>query len=168
MAENEGSTSYFHLSGTNLAVGSIIEPGNWGRIIRFLGWRHSEALKEMALEETRKTRFPDRPSRLEVAFVFITEAEARGFRARIAAFNSHILYRVTLVNPHALTHITDTRLSGPQGELRPDWADVYWQEFDPATLAVPGIPDWAAVTNGHLQDREMLTLSPLRIEEALV
>jgi hypothetical protein len=167
MAQQTEKLNYFHLSGAHLAIGSIIEPGNWGRILRFHGWRHSEALKEMALEHARLSRFKDRPSRLEGAFVFLTVDEARAFRANNSVFNSHILYRVTLVNPAAAFHITDLRLANPLGLFRSDWADVYWQPFDPATIAVPGIENWSSMTGGLVQVREMLTLSQLRIEERL-
>jgi hypothetical protein len=36
MAQKTEILSYFHLSGANLAVGSIIEPGNWGRVLLFM------------------------------------------------------------------------------------------------------------------------------------
>jgi hypothetical protein len=57
--------------------------------------------------------------------VFLDVTEARNFRQRIPAFASHILYRVSLTDPGALSHVTDTRLAGPQGSLRHDWADLY-------------------------------------------
>jgi hypothetical protein len=163
---------YFHLSGASLAVGSVIQPGNWGRIIRTVGWRHPEALKEMALENARNTRFSHRPSRLECAFAFVDGDEARNFRARIPGFTHHLLYRVSLLDPDAVSHVTDSRLSGPQlnSLLDDNWADAYWKDFDPATLVIPGIGNWAAVavhSPGGLQSREMLTLSALRIEECL-
>jgi hypothetical protein len=153
-----------------LARGAVILPGNWGRVIRALGWRHSEALKEMALESARRSRFPSRPSRLDCAFAFPTADEARNFRARIASFANHILYRVRLADPSAPLHITDNRLSSPQGTMRDDWADEYWRDFDPNTLSIPGIGIWAtaaASAPGGLQSREILTLSPLVVEERL-
>jgi hypothetical protein len=138
MAQEAENVSYFHLSGAMLEIGSIITPGNWGRVLRHYGWRHQESLKEMALEYARQVRFSHRPSRLDCAFVFLTAPEARDFRARVSPFNSHVLYRVTLIDPGARSHITDTRLSSPQGSLHYDWPDAYWRDFDPATVAIPG------------------------------
>jgi hypothetical protein len=162
------SSGYYHLSGALLAPGSIIKAGNWGRIIRHWGWQHNEAMKEMALEDARRSRFAHRPSRLDGIFVFLDVTEARNFRQRIVSFASHILYRVSLTEPSALSHVTDTRLSGPQASLRHDWADVYWMDFDPATLVIPGFESWQLATNGYVQEREMITLSDIRVEEVLV
>ena len=64
--------SYFHLSGAMLEPGSLILPGNWGRVIRSAGWRHDYSLRELALEDARVSRYPDRPSRLDAAFIFLT------------------------------------------------------------------------------------------------
>lgn len=162
---------HFHLAGPILAVGSVIKPGNWGRIIRGYGWSHTQAIKEMALENARVLRFPHRPSRLDSAFVFLTADEGRDFRQRIGGFTHHVLYRVSLDNPSALSHVTDSRLSGPQGSLHHDWTDFYWREFDPTSLVIPGVNGvWAsAVANapGGINSREMLTLSDLTIEECL-
>jgi hypothetical protein len=156
------------LAGPILAPGSIIEPGNWGRIIRTMGWRHDLAIREMALENARVLRFPHRPSRLDSVFVFLTADEARNFRSRIQAFGHHILYRVRLADPSAVSHITDNRFSGPQGALHHDWADMYWRDFDPSNTVVPGIDNWAtaaANSPGGLICREMLTMSRLIVEE---
>jgi len=159
--------NYYHLAGGGIAIGSIIKAGNWGRIIRQNGWRHSEALKEMALEAARSASYPHRPSRLDAVFVFIDPIEAKNFRNRIPGFSNHILYRVSLMDEKAPVHIADTRLSGPQGALRPDWADVYWMDFNPSTITIPGIENWSKATNGYIQERELITTSDIRIEEAL-
>jgi hypothetical protein len=121
----------------------------------------------MALEDARRSRYAHRPSRLDSVFVFLDVTEARNFRQRIPAFASHILYRVSLTDPGALSHVTDTRLAGPQGSLRHDWADLYWMDFDPTTFAVPGYESWQIATNGYVQEREMITLSDVRVDETL-
>jgi hypothetical protein len=157
--------TFYHLSGAQLAFGSVIDPGNWGRVVRAWGWRHGQTLREMALEDARIARFPTRPSRLDSAFVFLTIDEARNFRARSDGFLQHILYRVTLVDPGAASHVTDSRLCTPHGDLRSNWADVYWIDYPVQAAAVPGI-DWAAQIRA-MELREMLTLSQLRIEERL-
>lgn len=157
--------SYYHLSGAMLMPDSIILPGNWGRVLTAMGWPHSQALREMALEDARVARFDHRPSRLQSAFVFLTLTEARDFRRLIAGFQQHILYRVDLEDPTARSHVTNSRLCAPQGTLRANWGDVYWMDYEAQATAIPGI-DWAAATGG-LQLREMLTLSQLRVKERL-
>lgn len=105
---------------------------------------------------------------MESAFVFLTLDEARAFRQQNSGqggFGQHLLYRVSLSDPTALSHVTDSRLCVPQGAFRHDWADVYWMDFDAQAAAIPGI-DWLAVTN-RVPLREMLTLSQLVIEERL-
>jgi len=151
-------TSYFHLSGSWLERGSIILPGNWGRVVAFYQWRHVQALREMALEAARIARYPHRPSRLKSAFVFITEEEAREFRARIQDFSSHLLYRVALVDPDALSFVTDTRLCGPQGTLRPDWADIYWIGGNPAQIR--GIISLANTLSAAPESQQAITSLP--------
>lgn len=130
MDNSKATLDYFHLSGALLEIGSVIRPGNWGRVITVTGWRHPEAIKEMALEYVRRSRFPDRPSRLACAFAFLTIDEARNFRGRIPGFGSHILYRVNLADADAPSHIADSRLSGPQGTLHDSWPEHYWREYD--------------------------------------
>lgn len=163
---NSGDTlDFYHLFGGLLRVGSIIEPGNWGRIVKAAGWRHNASVREAALEQSRLSRFSHRPSRLEAAFVCLTLPEAIAFRASNSSFAFHKIYRVRLCDPSAASHITDARLCLPQGTFHADWADIYWMDHAAQASAIPGI-DWAAATNG-VEMREMLTLSQLRIEEAL-
>ena len=165
-AKKPGSepTSYYHLSGAMWAPGAIIRPGDWGRVIRSAGWAHTLAIREMALEDARAARFPHRPSRLNSAFVMLTLAEAGEFRRLSNSAFHQILYRVTLTDPSANSHITDVRLCGPQGPIRSDWADMYWLDHEAQASAIQGV-HWTAT--GGLQLREMLTLSPLCVEERL-
>lgn len=156
--------NYFHLAGPQLAVGSVIEPGNWGRIIRRASWAHNLAIREMALEHARALRFPSRPSRLDAAFVLPTREEAERFQSKEQGFNMHVLYRVTLRKPDSDIFITDWRLCTPCGAFRNDWPDAYWSGVDEAGRgSVPGI-DWPTGEEGA-PHREVLTLSQLQIEE---
>jgi hypothetical protein len=165
MAQKAESVAYFHLAGPPLAPDSIIMPGNWGRIMRTVGWNHGFAIREMALENARRRGFDHLPSRMDAAFVFLTPDEARQFRQTADGFHQHLLYRVTLSDPAAPSHVTDCRLCVPRGALRDDWANVYWLDVAAQAASIPGI-DWSATTGGT-QLREMLTLSRLRVEERL-
>jgi hypothetical protein len=101
---------------------------------------------------------------LNAAFVFLTREEAIHFKTA-EKWGAHILYRVELCDPSALSHVTDWRLLTPHGTLRPDWADAYWVGINSVATSIPGI-DWAVATNG-IPLREMLTLSQLRVKERL-
>ena len=149
---------YYHLSGGRLGVGSIVEPGNWGRIIRRHGWNHTFAIREMALEAARLANFENLPSRLDSCFGFASLTEAQTFQAQIGGFQTHLLYRVSIIDDTPIVGLTDSRLCGPSGELRHNWADAYWNGM---TMVEQG----AEIADGTW--REMLTLSPLRIEERL-
>ncbi len=69
-------------------------------------------------------------------------------------------------NPTAKSHLMDTRLCAPQGSMLYDWADLYWHEYNPKKLAIPGIGTLEAATNG-VSCRELVTLSPLKIEQIM-
>lgn len=148
-----------------LSPGSIIHPGNWGRLVRRLGWQHGSAMREMALELARRTFHPTLPSRLDCAFVLLTRDEADLFKQHNQGFAHHLLYRVTLTNPDAAQHVADSRLCVPVGTFRSDWANVYWQPYEAQFASIPGVdrsdPAWT------IPLREMLTLSKLRVEERL-
>lgn len=154
---------YFHLSGAPLRVGSIIEPGNYGRIIRRAAWSHASAVRETSLEAARLARFGDRPSRLDAVFAFLSQEEAEFFRATENGFALHHLYRVSLLEADAATFVTDWRYLVPTGILRADWSDLYW-----GGLAVQAaIPPPYRQERASGQCREALTLSALQIEERL-
>ena len=163
-------TEYFHLAGTLISNGSIIDPGNYGRIIRMHGWAHTQALREMAIETARLARFPEMPSRLDCCFAFLTAAEARFYQGTVAGFGYHILYRVSLAQKNAKVHIANYKGLIPIGQLNGTWPDSYWKP-DPdanwqlAASADPPIIEQMAM-RGELT-REMLTLSPLVVQERL-
>lgn len=165
--------SFFHLAGQSLGPGSTILPGNWGRVIRRWGWVHTLAVREMALETYRLAHHPDLPSRMEAAFVFLTVEEANALKVgeggQRTGFEQHCLYRVRLTVPYAPSFVADHRLVAPVGPLRHDWAELYWRGLD--TNGNPRFQQGDAAVNvpadGRGPYREMLTLSPLIIEERL-
>jgi hypothetical protein len=154
--------SLYHPSGIVLRRGSIIEPGNFGRIILATGPHHTQWIREHALEEARVKNHADKPARFAAAFTFVDEKEARSFRARIPGFQFHILYRVSLLEPDAPSHLTDTRLCDRQSSMDYDWADLYWHTYDPTKIFIPGKGSLADATGG-ITCRELITLSPLKI-----
>ena len=162
------SEMFYHLAEQTLEIGSVILPGNYGRIIRRAGWAHPCAMREMALESCRVKDFPHRPSRLEAAYVFLTPEEANRFRLAVPGFAYHCLYGVSLREPDALSFVTDHRLVSPQGNLRADWCGSYWMGVDPegVPIHIPGAKPLEvrefALSGPY---REMVTMSALIIEE---
>jgi hypothetical protein len=70
-------------SGPAWPPGSIIEPGNFGRIIKRYSAAHNLYRREMTYEAIRQQHFPWRPSRLDCLFGFPTEQEAELCRTHI-------------------------------------------------------------------------------------
>ncbi|MNE49612.1 hypothetical protein D3C80_1441430 [compost metagenome] len=81
---------YYHVSNIEHEVGSIINPGNWGKTVRLFGpdsqvksVSHIEIiLWEVALETARVALAPQRPSRLNFVFVFETVEMASDFQSQ--------------------------------------------------------------------------------------
>ena len=122
---------FYHCSSTQLEAGSIIRPGNWGRIIRNTGWGHNQALKEAALEYVRQSEFPDKPSRMMSSFFFDDENEAHFYSISDNRQITMIVYQVAidlLVQPH----VGDWRGTQPRGSVSMDRAREYWLgQFQP-------------------------------------
>jgi hypothetical protein len=150
-------TDFFHLNSSRLAPGSIIEPGNWGRVIRLYGWNHKYAMRECALEQCRLAKFSHLPSRLNAAFVFPSSDEALRFRGQVGAanptgFETSLLYRVRLRDESQVQFVADWRMVAPTAHSEFDvWPSNYWTGYEPVS--------------GDIHYREILTTSALFVEE---
>lgn len=92
----------FHWCPAKLASGSIIEPGNFGRIVDLYGYKHPHYLRELALEQARQNVAGEAPSRLNCIFCFLTEQDARAFRFREhQGFATSHLYQVEAIDASA-------------------------------------------------------------------
>ncbi|QDM17541.1 hypothetical protein [Tardiphaga sp. vice278] len=118
---------YFHCISTILNPGAIIEPGNWGRVIRNAGWAHNLSAREVVLEHIRQREFADKPSRLDAAFFFDDENEARFYANSDGRLITMIPYEIELVKPDAPQHFGDWRNVAANGPLDMTWANRYWQ-----------------------------------------
>jgi hypothetical protein len=125
----ERAMPFFHCNSTPLANGSIIQSGNWGRIILAVGWGHNQAFREAVFEHVRVIDFPTRPSRLNCSFFFDSEAEAIGYlRADGARSMLMIPYEVELLSPEAPRHAADWRAAtNAIGPVSLDWVYGYWR-----------------------------------------
>jgi hypothetical protein len=150
--------TFFHLTPIRLAPGSIVLPGNWGRIIRKYvtpitnvqtfgnAWLMS---RELIFEDVRKEQFASKPSRLGAAFCCPDEPSARVYQAQADPSKIQTLHEVEFVDPAAPTHT----------------APLLMVDFVPGTLfmeetARRAVTYWSGDPNGN---QEIVTLSPLRV-----
>lgn len=141
--------SYFHLCSTDLQPGAIINPGNWGRIIKKVGPSHGRWLAESCLEDVRHRQFPLLPSRLSCSYFFDDVSEATEYQKNNAYFL--ILYEVQLVDPSVPIHRADYRCVQPDNSLSLNWCQHYWQGLS------------AGPHPSGLSCTELLAVTPLRI-----
>lgn len=145
---------YYHLAPLPLGPGSIIEPGNWGRMLNCYlmepgatqtSWRLA---RELAFETVRAQSFSHLPSRLSCAFVFEELPHAIQYRDRFSRWSA--IYSVELVTPAAASHRAAFNLIDypPPGV-----------EFLPYVVS-KAIPYWRGEA---IETPEVLTKSPLRI-----
>jgi len=144
---------FYHCSSSQLAPGGVIQPGNWGRIIRSTGWAHNQAFKEAALEHLRATEFPDKPPRLMSSFFFDSEDEARFYGISDGRQTTMIPYEVELIDPLAPRHTADWRAVSPAGTVDSDWSRTYWLGTSP-----PPPPQHPGIAC-----REVIAVTPLKI-----
>ncbi len=154
----------YHLCGTKLSVGSVILPGNWGRIIHkypfpYIDQTHAiNITQEYILEKIRLEYNPDLPSRLKSLFCCPNEESARNFSQ---LRSSDIIYKVH-INDESLplfygswSHVLPIRVVENQmfliAELEQN-AKLYWET------------DWLTTSP---TTAEIITLSPVTITDIL-
>ena len=113
---NTETIKYYYLCSYPLSEGSIVEKGNWGRIIQnnpnfqqlsknlrinsrsssgviFVALQDQYIIRELIFERVRKDEFPIAPSRLNCIFVCKTIAGAKSFKSETKR-NSNLVYEV--------------------------------------------------------------------------
>ena len=108
---------YYYCYSLPLEPGSIIKPGNWGRIINTYtpesspnSWLFS---RELIFEQIRLSEFPEKPSRLESIFLCLDEATIKEFKIATNR-NLDIIYKVELVDSGEPQHTGDYTLADIQ------------------------------------------------------
>ena len=155
-----GTKHYFHFTMSRLGMDSIIEPGNWGRLLR--RYQHKSTLpngqmfgfnwtltRELVFEIERMKNAPEAPSRFDAAFVLPTREEAERYRARNDPHGTQSLHLVTLVDDQKPQHTGCLSLT--------DWP-AQAEFLEPMTAMARDY--WLGKGDG---DKEVLTLSPLRV-----
>ena len=118
----------YHCSPSWLEPGSIIRPGNYGRVLKMFGARHKHWLREQFLEFIRVQEFPDEPSRLTCAFTCEQLDAIALYKERNC--EPGVIYEVELVNPDANFHETDFNCIQPMPGIIEDMCEVsrhYWR-----------------------------------------
>lgn len=132
--------TFFHVSPLDLEKGSIIRPGNWGRVIDMYPINENGKLetahlvtvfREHVLETIRKDEFPSKPSRLRSVFVCPTFEAAANFRQRENR-PFHLIYEVRPISEPASIHHGDyNAVQLPNGQKlhagMMDQARRYWR-----------------------------------------
>jgi hypothetical protein len=149
------TSHYFYCYSLPLEVGSVIRPGNWGRILRTYtpqsSPNHWLLTREVAYELVRVRSFSAKPSRLECVFVCLSENDLDEFRATTNR-GLDLGYEVELVDPQAPSHLGDWTLPNMQNTdnlpMFENRAKLYWQ-------------------GNNIVKPELITLSPIRITRVL-
>lgn len=148
------STKYFHVCPILLEVGSVIKPGNFGRVIEQyrVGMLGAMAHRELSFEIVRLKHFAHLPSRMQCLFLFGSFEAALNHVHSIAPTN--VVYEVELIGDeepfHADMGLFATNLPSEQYPVLPffvNLAAVYWQ----GKTAAPN------------DTSEFLTLLPVRV-----
>lgn len=161
----------FHLSPQRLGAGSVILPGNYGRLLTVHGWPHAASHREAILEGIRVQSFAHLPSRLGCVFCFARVEDADTFRAEFDGFKHHALHRVRAATSGVVVHETDWRWINPaeHGTAFPHlaWAVAYWNGLPAAGPDRAGTPVSAEMAMGAGQKREVLVGGPVVVEQCL-
>jgi hypothetical protein len=146
--------TYFHVCPLLLEAGSIIKPGNWGRVIATYHTDRAPwhiAVRELCYENVRLNRCPENPSRLNSVFLFDSHAQA--FNHIQINDDNGLIYEVELIEEDARLFHGDMALTN----------------IFPADT-VRGIPFYTAQAEQYWQglqnisgSSEFLTQSPIRI-----
>ncbi|CCG42199.1 DUF2441 domain-containing protein [Magnetospirillum molischianum] len=143
--------SFFHCAPIPLRAGSIIEPGNWGRIVRLYQpnfGNYAVAFREKVLEEIRLKEFPHKPSRLECCYMVPSYEIAKTYQNR-ADSRTLLIYEVELLYTDTPNHIGDWTYCYPVDD------SYYFDEMEECARQY-----WRGEGVGNT---EILVNSPIRI-----
>jgi hypothetical protein len=154
-------TTFFHSSPVLLSPGSIILPGNYGRIIRLIGPQHPLHARETVLENVRVQHFPEKPSRLESCFACTSEETSRFYVRAMAtkpggSATWPIQYEVEKVDADAVEHRADFNVVEPLPGYPATMEEIAYRYWT-ASL-------WTNVVEAPgIRLEEVVTPSPFRI-----
>jgi len=101
----EVNKNYFWMGSYILGSGSIIEPGNWGRMLA-LDVYNFVVFKEMVFEGVRRKYYSHLPSRLNSVMLCESVDAASAFRAKCNR-EYDLIFKVELVDPATMCFTAD-------------------------------------------------------------
>jgi hypothetical protein len=95
--------TYFHVCPIMLDVGSIILPGNWGRVVKMYNRQgiNEVFFREYCLEKMRVSDFSDKPSRLDCVFACPDLEGAKQYK-KLLNLNTSLIYEVCPTEEHKI------------------------------------------------------------------
>lgn len=104
--------NYYYLCSYPLEPGSVVLPGNWGRLLKNSNCSNIalNLAKEQTFENVRLKSYPSLPSRFEAIFLCESLDGARQFRQGSNRLWSDIIYEVELLEPEKPSFRTDWTL----------------------------------------------------------
>ncbi|OQW37870.1 MAG: hypothetical protein A4E19_11890 [Nitrospira sp. SG-bin1] len=119
---------FFHVAPILLSPGSVILPGNWGRILRVYLQANDVLFREYVLEEIRKSKYPEKPSRLKAVFLLETSEEALWYKNNLAL--TGLVYEVEAETDGVAIHRGNYTRVAPVNQhmldVMPRYAEEYW------------------------------------------
>jgi hypothetical protein len=152
-------TTYFHCSPITLSPGSIIHPGNWGRVLHLYETNNPtqvqlNAIREALLELSRQAIAPNKPKRIESVFTLLNLGDAIAFRNKHQ--RTSVIHEVVPVVENPNTHLGDyeiaiTPFQGQYFQQMFDFPRAYWTTTQPQfpemlfdcevrVVSVPSVP----------------------------
>ena len=154
--KQQETQTYFHIAPIKVAVGTIIQPGNFGRIIRsHYPTNNTNNLvapyREAVFEYARLALAPSKPSRLDCLFACFTLADAQAYRA--ANSPTGLIYEIEPNVGVGDAHIADWQLisfptTGQFSDIF-EMARQYWTGGNPAQNREILLPRAAKVVAFH-------------------
>lgn len=167
----------YHVAPIPLGAGSVIEPGNFGRLMARNDAGSFIAHREAVYECVRAKRFANKPSRMESIFCCLNEDGVREYRAQFNPLS--ICYEVELVDWGKPFHVAPiSHVICQQQHVLPAAAlevaaNNYWAYLVPNDLETSGANDLVTVLRHTKLVREVaalmevLTPSSIRIVRRL-
>jgi len=142
---------YYYCYSLPLEPGSVIKPGNWGRILKKYTPQTSPNcwlfVRELVYESVRREAFPHKPSRFDSIFLCFTENDLIEFRDTNNR-RLDIAYEIEVIDETTPSHIGDLTLANMANtddyHVFENRARLYWQ-------------------GENIVKQELITTSPIRI-----
>jgi hypothetical protein len=152
-----GMMAYFYCCPELLDVGSFVDPGKWGRILRTCNHPTTFSstwiilVRELIYEFVRREQFPTKPSRFDCLLLCTSEDDLSDFRTA-SGRRFDYCYEAELVNPQAQSHFGDWTLTS----IKPT--------DDVSTIERSALLYWQGTS---MAKPELATLSPIWITRRL-